>query len=106
MAYYLLMVVVIFHNEVRYRSAFFPFACVAAAGAVMALADPGLRRRAVTWVSLAVGVLIVLRMVGPYAASGWRDAAATRTMAHAGEAVSSGSTTEAWRITEQAASRA
>jgi hypothetical protein len=38
MAYYLLMIVVVFHNEIRYRSAFVPFACAAAAGGLVALA--------------------------------------------------------------------
>jgi len=35
MAYYLVMIVVVFHNEIRYRSAFVPFACAAAAEACL-----------------------------------------------------------------------
>ena len=38
--YYLLMVVVIFHNEIRYRSTLMPFALAGAAGGAALLADP------------------------------------------------------------------
>ena len=106
MAYYLLMIVVVFHNEIRYRSAFVPFACAAAAGGLATLADPTRRRRASTWAALAVGVLIVVGMLRPYAAAGWRDAAATRLMTGACRALDRGATDEAWRIAEQAAGRA
>jgi hypothetical protein len=106
MAYYLLMIVVVFHNEIRYRSAFVPFACAAAAGALVVLFDPVRRRRVATWSSLAVGVLIVVGMLRPYAATAWRDAASTRLMAGASRAVESGSSDEAWRIAETAAARA
>jgi hypothetical protein len=106
MAYYLLMIVVVFHNEIRYRSAFVPFACVAAPGALVVLADPASRRRVTTWASLGVGLLIVVGMVRPYAMAAWRDAAATRLMARATRAVEGGATDEAWRVAEQAAARA
>ena len=106
MAYYLLMVVVIFHNEVRYRSAFVPFACAAAAGGIAALADPERRRRMATWLGLALGLGIVAGMLRPYALDGWRDASATLVMARARRAVEDGATDAAWRITEQAAARA
>ena len=106
MAYYLLMIVVVFHNEIRYRSAFVPFACVAAAGGLGSLFDPERRRRMGTWISLGVGLLIVVGMLRPYAGAGWRDAAATRLTARAVRAVEGGATDEAWRIAEQAAARA
>ena len=58
-AYYLLMVVVVFHNEIRYRSAFVPFAFAGAAGGAMLLASaaergavagaPGRGARARAW---------------------------------------------------------
>jgi hypothetical protein len=66
-AYYLLMVVVVFHNEIRYRSAFVPFAFAGAAGGARALADPSVRRRVRTIVGLALGGLLSLSMVWPYA---------------------------------------
>jgi hypothetical protein len=100
------MIVVVFHNEIRYRSAFVPFACVAAAGGLATLADPARRRRVTTWVSLGVGLLVVVGMVRPYAAAAWQDASATRLMAGASRAVEAGALDDAWRITEQAAARA
>jgi hypothetical protein len=106
MAYYLLMIVVVFHNEIRYRSAFVPFACAAAAGGVASLIDPERRRRVGTGASLGLGLLIVAGMLRPYAVAGWRDAAATRMMVRACRALDAGATDEAWRITEQAAARA
>ncbi len=106
MAYYLMMVVVIFHNEVRYRSAFVPFAFVAAAGGLAALADRERRRSLVTWAGLALGLFVVVGMLRPYAASAWRDLAATRMMASAARAVEAGHLDQAWRIAEQAAARA
>jgi Dolichyl-phosphate-mannose-protein mannosyltransferase len=106
MAYYLLMIVVVFHNEIRYRSAFVPFACVAAAGGLATLADPARRRRIATWGSLAVGLIIVAGMLRPYAVEAWRDASSTRLMATASRAVEGGASAEAWRIAEQAAARA
>ena len=42
--YYLLMVVVVFHNEIRYRSTLLPFALAGAAGGLALLADPSARR--------------------------------------------------------------
>ena len=106
MAYYLLMIVVVFHNEIRYRSAFVPFACVAAAGGLATLADSGRRRRVATWIGLAVGLIIVAGMLRPYAAEAWRDASSTRLMGTASRAVEAGASDEAWRIAEQAAARA
>jgi hypothetical protein len=65
-AYYLLMVVIIFHNEIRYRSALVPFAFAGAAGGVSVLYDPALRLRVRTLLSAAVGLLLVFRMTQPY----------------------------------------
>jgi hypothetical protein len=106
MAYYLLMVVVVFHNEVRYRSAFVPLALAAAAGGVSVLADRERRRRVVTWIALLLGLAIVARMLRPYAAEAWQDAAATRTMARACAALDRGAPAEAWALAESAAARA
>ena len=106
MAYYLLMIVVVFHNEIRYRSAFVPFACAAAAGGLVALAAGDHRRRLAAWASFGLGLVIVGGMLRPYAAAAWRDAAATRLMSGAARAVEGGSLQDAWRIAEEAAARA
>jgi hypothetical protein len=106
MAYYLLMVVVIFHNEVRYRSAFIPFACAAAAGGIATLADRERRRGVRTWVGLALGLTVAVGSLRPYAADGRRDLAATWAMRRAERAVADGATPDAWRITEEAAAQA
>ncbi|HEV7500216.1 MAG TPA: hypothetical protein VGQ33_09450, partial [Vicinamibacteria bacterium] len=103
MAYYLLMVVVIFHNEVRYRSAFVPFACVAAAGAVVTLRSAESRRRPATWIGLALGLAIVAGMLRPYVGTAWRDARAAWIMRGSLRAVEAGATDEAWRSAERAA---
>lgn len=66
--YYLLMVVVVFHNEIRYRSTLLPFALAGAAGGVSLLADPVSRRRMAVRGAAAVGVVSVLGMVSPYVA--------------------------------------
>ena len=83
--YYLLMVVVVFHNEIRYRSTLLPFVLAGAAGGAALLADAVARRRpAVRWTALG-GVLCAAATVAPYvvpavraAESGWvlRDARA------------------------------
>ena len=106
MAYYLLLVVVIFFNEVRYRSAFVPFAFVAAAGGIATLADAERRRRIAPWAGLAVGLAIVAGTLRPYAAEGWRDAVATRMMARARRQVEGGAPDQAWRLAEEVAARA
>jgi hypothetical protein len=80
MGYYLFMIVVVFHNEIRYRSAFVPFALAAAAGGVATLADPARRRSLRTWIAVAVGVVIAFRMVAPYAPDAWRAVAARRAL--------------------------
>ncbi|HET8647077.1 MAG TPA: glycosyltransferase family 39 protein, partial [Vicinamibacteria bacterium] len=46
LGYYLLMVIVVFHNEIRYRSAFIPFAFAGAAGGLAAFARLERRRAA------------------------------------------------------------
>jgi hypothetical protein len=106
MAYYLFMVVVIFHNEVRYRSAFVPFACAAAAGGIATLADRERRHRVATWVGLGLGSMIVVGMLRPYVADGWRDVAATRIMARACRALEAGAAEQAWRLAEEAQAQA
>ena len=63
--YYLLMVVVIFHNEVRYRSTLLPFALAGAAGGVALLADPLGRRRPAVRGAVLMGALCAAGMLSP-----------------------------------------
>jgi hypothetical protein len=65
--YYLLMIIVVFHNELRYRSALMPFAFPAAAGGVAVLADRDLRRRTATRLGLALGLLVMGAAAWPMA---------------------------------------
>ena len=65
------MVIVLFHNEIRYRSAFVPFAFAGAAEGARVLADPAARRRLRARVGLAVlGTYVprsAARWLWPYA---------------------------------------
>jgi hypothetical protein len=74
------MVVVIFHNEIRYRSALMPFAMAGAAGGVAVLADPDRRRLWRTRLALALGIALVCGMLQPYVAPAWRAIAAWRVV--------------------------
>jgi hypothetical protein len=69
-AYYLLMIVGIFHNEIRYRSTLLPFALAGAAGGWQILAGgqgPRLRVRLALVSSLALVALVVAPYVVPAA---------------------------------------
>jgi hypothetical protein len=87
-AYYLFMVVVVFHNEIRYRSALVPFLFAGAAGGLAALGDAARRRRA--WAGLAIGAVVSGCVLRPYlgpARSAWR---AEREIAPARGAIARG----------------
>src|SRR5699024_5295738 len=87
-AYYLFMVVVVFHNEIRYRSALVPFVFAGAAGALAARSDPGRGGRLA--LGFAVGLAVALLGVQPYAAGAVRAAAAWRAARPAMEAAYDG----------------
>ena len=78
--YYLLMVVVIFHNEIRYRSTLLPFALAGAAGGVALLADPAGRRRAAVRGTAFAGVACALGMISPYVVPAVRAVRSAWTM--------------------------
>jgi hypothetical protein len=84
-AYYLFMIIVVFHNEIRYRSALMPFVFVGAAGAVAACGDLARRRR--LWAGLLAGAAISVGSVSPYAAGGLRALRSARALQGALEAV-------------------
>ena len=78
--YYLLMVVVVFHNEIRYRSTLLPFALAGAAGGAALLADPAGRRRAAVRASMLAGALCAAGMLSPYVVPGVRAARSAWTL--------------------------
>ena len=83
-AYYLLMIVVVFHNEIRYRSALMPFLFAGAAGGIVALASRPRSRRA--WIGLALGAVVSVGSVWPYAGGAWRAFRASRETGEAAAA--------------------
>ena len=66
-AYYLLMVVVVFHNEIRYRSALMPFAFAGAAAGAGLLLDREQRGRAAVRLGALLGFGLALWAVAPAA---------------------------------------
>jgi hypothetical protein len=66
MAYYLFMLVVVFHNEIRYRSAFVPFLLAGAAAGASVLLDRTARRRPLV-LALSLGSFLAVLMVIPFA---------------------------------------
>ncbi len=66
--YYLFMVVVVFHNEIRYRSAFVPFAFAGVPAGVLALGQ----RRVRAFVGLLIGLAVSLMEVRPYLVPAWQ----------------------------------
>jgi hypothetical protein len=104
-AYYLLMIIVVFHNEIRYRSAFAPFAFAGAAEGARVLADRASRRRARVAASLGLGLLIALSMVWPYGPPACRALAAEWTLRPLEAALARGDVGEADRIAAAAAQR-
>jgi 4-amino-4-deoxy-L-arabinose transferase-like glycosyltransferase len=81
-AYYLLMILVFFHSEIRYRSPLMPFVIAGAAGGLAAVRAPGARAARLGFLA---GGLVSLLCVVPYAGSAWR-ALEARWRLHAGAA--------------------
>jgi hypothetical protein len=103
-AYYLFMVVVLFHNEIRYRSAFVPFLF---AGAVAGLSppDPAGRRRLVHWAALGLGAAISIGAAWPYGVHVWGALRSIPAMRRAQAAVQRGDLERAAAETADAAAR-
>lgn len=102
-AYYLFMVVIVFHNEIRYRSALMPFVFAGAAGGIAALADPARRRR--LWAGALVGAAVSAGSVAPYAGGLARAARASRALEPALAAVDDGRIAESRVLAGVAAAR-
>jgi hypothetical protein len=86
--YYLALIVVVFHSEIRYRSPLVPFVFV---GAVASIGGPdgpprGLRDRT----ALALGLALVFLAVRPYGVPAWRAARAAVMIREARPAVAAG----------------
>ncbi len=69
-AYYLFLVVVVFHNEIRYRSPLVPFALAGAAGGWVLLRTSETRRRVLVRVGLLAGLGLAAWTVTPAMRSG------------------------------------
>jgi len=65
-AYYLFMIVVAFHNEIRYRTVLVPFLFAGAAGGAAALAGRSARRTARVRLALLLGLVLALVPAGGY----------------------------------------
>lgn len=104
-AYYVFMVVVVFHNEIRYRSAFVPFAFAGAAGGVAVLASAAERARLRVRLAAAAGLALGSAMVAPYVAPAVRAVRAYSAERAAIASAEAGDAVGAWLRTELAAAR-
>jgi len=100
--YYLFMVVVVFHNEIRYRSAFVPFAFAGVPAGLLALGQR--RRRA--WLGLLAGLAVSVMEIRPYVVPARQGLEAALAMRSTRAAVTSGDWEAAHRLVEAAAARA
>jgi len=100
--YYLFVVVVVFHNEIRYRTAFMPFALAGAVGGAWTLCRSGPRKKAL----LLIVVCGVLFMVAPYAGPAARAVRSAWALRKAEAALERGKMEEARTSIEEASARA
>ena len=101
-AYYLLMVVVLFHNEIRYRSTLLPFALAGAAGGWALLA----RREGSPWrvrVALILGGGLAALVVAPYVVPAARALRSLPALSAMRQAVEKGDAVSARRHLDEAA---
>jgi hypothetical protein len=101
-AYYLFMIVVLFHNESRYRSALVPFFFAGGAGGIAALVS-GPPRRFLAGAGFAVGAALAVITTWPYVPMAWGAVASARALAPARAAIAAGDLAGASRIAEAAA---
>jgi len=101
-AYYVAMVVIVFHNEVRYRSALMPFVFVGAAGGLAILGNRASRSwRA--WLGLGIGLFLVARVTLPFLPAASRALVAAWTERPLAAAVERSDFVEADRLASAAA---
>ena len=102
-AYYLFMLIVVFHTQLRYRSAWVPFVFAGAAGGLAPLGKagpPSWRARA----ALALGLVLVALTVWPYVPTAWRAVRAAASLAEVRAALARGDPAAAERAAWDAAS--
>jgi hypothetical protein len=110
MAYYLFMLVVVFHNEIRYRSSFVPFLLAGAAGGASVLLDRTARRPSVV-LALSAGLILAVLMIVPFAGpaihalSAWWSLGPARGAIQRGELLSASTTAFAAASRDPAAAR-
>lgn len=105
-AFYLFMVVVVFHNEIRYRSALVPFAFAGAVAALHLFAPEAKRRSWRLWAAAALGLVLAGSMVKPYLGLAWRALAAWAALGPALDAVDAGDLGAAEHLAAEAAAKA
>jgi tetratricopeptide (TPR) repeat protein len=101
LGYYLFFVIVVFHVEVRYRSAFVPFALALAAAGSAALA----RRERGAVLGALVGLVLAVGAARPYLAPAWRAARAAAALRPAPAAIAGGDLPAAEKALAAAADR-
>jgi hypothetical protein len=103
--YYLLMVMVVFHTESRYRSPIVPFVLAGAAGGVAALRGADGVRRRLAGIGLAAGLALSLWVSWPCLVAGARALSAHRALAPVAAALDRGDLAEADRLVAAAAAK-
>jgi 4-amino-4-deoxy-L-arabinose transferase-like glycosyltransferase len=98
-AYYLFMVVVVFHNEIRYRSAFVPFAFAGVVAGASALRE----RRGRAALGVLAGLAVSLLEIRPYVVPAWQGLSAALSMRSARAALAAGNPDAAGSLVERAA---
>jgi tetratricopeptide (TPR) repeat protein len=99
-AYYLFLLFVVFHAQLRYRSAWTPFVVAGAAGGLASLVDPARRSRA--RLGLLAGGGLAALTVASYVPPGWHALRATSDLRRARAALARGE----WAAAERAVGRA
>ena len=102
-AYYLLMLFVVFHAQLRYRSAWTPFLIAGAAGGVAALRDVARKRRALA--GFAAGLALAAVTVAGYAPLAWHAVRAEVDLRRARAALASHDLASAHQAVARAAAR-
>jgi hypothetical protein len=102
--YYLFMVVVVFHNEIRYRSTLLPFVLAGGAGGAAILRDRAQRGRTAVRVPLAAGIVSSCALLAPHVLPAGRALAAWPDLRRAERRLAAGDVSGAEKAAFAAAS--